>query len=204
VSGLPPVPAVLPVQRGTDLTVEEIEFLTSKGIDFEGQPAVRRESPHTSSLRIDLKSYPEKIDLGNLTQHLLSQNGKNIWQRSFITGKHLKRIERTEKQVMRVISEQTVSNGNAFGKHFRIWSHKNGDKLLRGDYWVQICCFPTCTCEDYFQHHGFRSSFLLCKHLYWVFKNIFRLDIQTNLLIIQPVLTVAELEGMLARQTNMA
>jgi hypothetical protein len=136
VSGLPLVPAVLPVQRGTDLTVEEIEFLTSKGIDFEGQPAIPGESPQASSLRIDLNSYPEKINLGNPTQRLQSQNGKKIGQRSFITSKHLKRIERAEQQVMRVISEQTVLNGNAFGKCLCIRSHKNGateGRLLGAD-----------------------------------------------------------------------
>jgi hypothetical protein len=187
-----------------DLTVEEIEFLTSKGLDFEGRPAIPGESPQVSSLQIDLDSYPEQINLCNLTQRLQSQNGKKIQHRSLITAKHLKRIERAEQQVMRVISEQTLLKGNAFGKRFHIWSHEKGDKLLRGDYWVQICCFPTCFCEDYLQHHGFLSSFLLCKHLYWVFKNIFCLEIQTNLLIIQPVWTVAKLQGVLARQTNMA
>jgi hypothetical protein len=61
-----------------------------------------------SSLWIDLNSYPEKIDLGNPTQRLQSQNGKKIWQRSFIIGEHFKRIERAEEQLMRVIAKQTV------------------------------------------------------------------------------------------------
>jgi hypothetical protein len=69
VSGLPPV---LQVQCGTDLTVEEIEFLTSKGIDFEGRPAIPGESLQASSLQIDLDSYPEEINLCNPTQRLQS------------------------------------------------------------------------------------------------------------------------------------
>jgi hypothetical protein len=177
VSGLPPVPAVLPVQLGTALTSEEIEFLTSQGIDFEGQPTISGEALQACSLRIDLNRYPEKINFVNQTQRLPSQNGKRIRQRTFIIGKHLKRIEKAEQEEMTVVAEEIVLQGNAYGRRFRIRSHENDETLPTVDYWVQICCFPTCSCEDYFRHHGYSCSFLLCKHLYWVFKHIFCLDI---------------------------
>ena len=40
----------------------------------------------------------------------------------------------------------------------------------------------------------------LCKHLYWVLKNVFGLNIELNLAVIQPVWTVGELKEVLAGQ----
>jgi hypothetical protein len=80
----------------------------------------------------------------------------------------------------------------------------DGGSVKIMEYWVQIFCFPTCTCDNFWKHHWYKQSFLLCKHLYWVFKHIFHLEIWTNLLIIQPVWTVGELKDVLARETDLA
>lgn len=203
VTGLPPVPTILQVQLGTTLTIAEIEFLSSKGLHFVGRSQVSGLSSHGVALRIDVDSYPERINMENTTDRLQFRNRNRIRHRSVITINHLQRIERAEQQEMIVISEQTVTEGNAFGMRFCVRTHENEDTPLYKEYWVQICCFPTCSCDDYWQHHWYKSSFLLCKHLYWILKNVFHLEIRTNLLIIQPVWTVAELKCVLDRYTLM-
>jgi hypothetical protein len=127
-----------------------------------------------------------------------------VQQRNSYTAKHLERIERAEREDMTVVSIQTVTEGIAYGKRVCIRTHENEDNVQTKQYWVLICCFPTCSCDDYWKHHWYKQLFLPCKHQYWVFKNIFRLDIQSNLLVIQPVWTVAELNDVLERQTTIS
>jgi hypothetical protein len=199
-NGVPPVPQILDVQIGTNLTVEEIDFLTKQGLDFCGRPHIAGLSNEGAALRIDVNSYPERINIADSRTLLRSRNGKTIRLRSTITGSHRERIERAEREEMRVISEETVTEGNAFGKRFCVRTHENEENVQTKEYWVQICCFPTCSCQDYYDHHWKRSSFLLCKHLYWVLKNVFGLNIESNLAVIQPVWTVGELKEVLAGQ----
>jgi hypothetical protein len=176
-SSVPLVPPILEVQLGTNLTVEEIDFLTHKGFDFVGCPHIAGLSPQGAALQIDVNIYPERINIANLTTCLRSRNTKAIRQRSVITMNHLIRTKKAERQEMRVISEETVTERNACGKQFCICTHQNEEKVQTKEYWVQICCFPTCSCEDYYDQHWKRSSFLLCKHVYCVIKNVLSLNI---------------------------
>jgi hypothetical protein len=204
VSRLTLVPGVLQVQAGTNITPAKADYLERKGLDFVGQTSVPLVTRDSSFLRINLEDYLEPIDIANLSARPLFCNQKRIRQRNAITNEHLKRIERAELQEMRVISDCTITQGNAFGRLLCIWSHENEGSLQTKEYWVQICCFPTCSCDDFSQHHWYKQSFLLCKHLYWVYKNIFCLEICTNLLLIQPVWTVGELKKVLEQDTEMS
>ena len=114
-NGVPPVPQILDVQIGTNLTVKEIDFLTSKGLDFCGRPHIAGFSNEGAALRIDVNGYPERINIFDSRTLLRSRNGKTIHLRSAITRSHRERIERAEQEEMRVISEEIVTKGNAFG-----------------------------------------------------------------------------------------
>ena len=203
ISTLPAVPTTLRVQQGTDLTGAEIEFLSSQGLQFVGHPRIA-DLPlqDGSSLRIDVNTYPERIDITNPTLRIPFRNSVRVRQRNSYTAKHLERMERAEREDMTVVSIQTVMEGNAYGKRLCIRTHEREDNIQTKEYWVQICCFPTCSCDDYWKHHWYKHRYLPCKHQYWVFKNVFRLNIQENLLVLQPVWTVAELNDVLERQTT--
>jgi hypothetical protein len=128
-SGVPLVLPILDVQLGTNLTVQEIDFLTHKGLDFVGCPHIAGLSPEGAALQIDVNSYLERINIANLTTCLRPRNDKKIRQRRVITGNHHKRIERAEQEEMRVILEETVTEGNAFGKRFCVCTHKNEENV---------------------------------------------------------------------------
>jgi hypothetical protein len=115
-SGVLPIPLILELQLGTNLTIQEIDFLMHKGLDFVGCPHITGLSPEGAALQIDVNSYPKRISIANLTTRLQSRNDKKIRQRSVITGNHCKRIVRSEREEIRVISEETIIERNAFGK----------------------------------------------------------------------------------------
>jgi hypothetical protein len=98
-------------------------------LDFVGQTLVPSVTRDSSFLQINLDNYPERIDIANLSARPLFCNQKRIRQCNAITNEHLKRIKRAESQEMRVISDCTITQGNAFGWQLCIWSHENEDNL---------------------------------------------------------------------------
>jgi hypothetical protein len=97
------------------MTPAKADYLWRKGLDFVGQTLIPLVTRDSSFLWIDLDNYSERIDIANLTACPLFCNQKRIWQRNSITNEYLKRIERVEWQEMRVISDCTITQGNAFG-----------------------------------------------------------------------------------------
>jgi hypothetical protein len=135
-SSVPPVPLILEVQLGTNLTVKEIAFLTHKGLDFVGRPHIAGLSPQGAAPLIDVNIYPESINIADLTTCLRSRNTKAIGQKNVIIVNHCKRIKRAEQEELRIISDETVTKENAFGKRFCVCTHKNSNKIQTKEYWV--------------------------------------------------------------------
>lgn len=99
---------------------------------------------------------------------------------------------------MTIRGEWEVSTGNGWGKQFKLRTHEN----LRtpNNYFVQVCIFPSCSCPDFYNCHSRRQPFMPCKHLYWVYQTVFKLDVEESTLTSQAILTVGEVRLILERQ----
>lgn len=189
---------------GSNLTQDEIHFLLGSGISIAGLVSrcvtrLTNTSPAQLELRINVDLFPEVVDIHDVSSRLHSRNGKLCRQRLKDTVEVLKRIKSAEKDEMRVLTERDVSQGNGFGKQFCLVTHENDGKPTR-NYWIQICCFPCCSCDDFYTRHTRGKPYLPCKHLFWIFKNIFGLDLHTSLVVKQPIWTIGEVSEILLRQ----
>lgn len=83
----------------------------------------------------------------------------------------MKRIKLSKEDHMRSISLKTVLEGSKWGKEFLEGTHKI-DGIIARRYWVQICCFPSCSCDKYFNNLFqtlFRCYYMCCRcHLAWL------------------------------------
>ncbi len=67
---LPPIPPILQVQHGTNLSFGEIDFLTQQGLDFIGRLDIAGVCPQGPALKIDINSYPQRINIDDPTNRL--------------------------------------------------------------------------------------------------------------------------------------
>jgi len=97
-----------------------------------------------------------------------------------------------------VLSERDVFQGNGRGSQISVITHeKNGlDRI----YWIQIYVFPCCSCADFVNRHNRGRPYLACKHIFWVYMTVYRLDLQSSALIMQGMLTVGEVTEILNRR----
>ena len=200
VGALPPIPDSIPMSSGTNASPEELEFLLAQGLRVEGwtrQPSTI--GPTAVDLAIDVNHFPERVSLQNPTLRLMSRNGKQCRQRQLDSAEFLKKKRSATVEVMRKVDEVTVIHGNGWGKQICIATHENDPRLAKR-YWVQICVFPCCSCPDFFKRHTTNKSYMPCKHLLWTFRNTFRLDLGSSLIVKQPVLTISEVMELIGRQ----
>ena len=194
---LPSPPEKLEVLVGTNLSIAEMDYLTQMGLRWTGQAVVPNANPNAVGLRINVDLFYEKINLEDPIFRLPSRNGRNSRQRFTQTSSHFTRIQSAETQRMSVIMEKDITRGNGWGKQILVQNHE-GD-ISTSQYWVQVCIFPCCSCEDFWRRHSHSKPYLPCKHIFWVYKNIFHLDLHNSTLVNQPILTVREVQLILER-----
>lgn len=205
---LPFQPASLPVMIGTHLRDEEVDFLVQNGIILEGfggpnnaneafVPGTPFPGASVIDLRINVNTFQEKVVLDAELFRFSTRNGRRVRSRACLSAEHLKRIKSSEEETKRVITEKSVDGGNGWGKQVLIGCHELDGRIPRR-YWVQICCFPSCSCDDFFKGHTHNVAYVPCKHIYWVFRIrcSWRIRLETHLS--HPVLTVGEVRQLLS------
>ena len=95
--------------------------------------------------------------------------------------------------------EKDITEGNGWGKQLLVQNYVQ-DSMKLSQYWVQVCIFPSCSCEDFWRRHSHSKPYLPCKHIFWVYKNRFHLDLHNSTLVNQPILTVGEVQYIIQRQ----
>lgn len=203
---LPPPPSVLPVVVGTNLSQREIQFLLEQGIKLQGlhtgEAPVDSSSaetvgiPSSLDLRINVDEFPEKVLISSPDYRHSRRNGRVCRIRSTDSSAHLSRVVSATREIMRIVAQRQVHHGNGTGKQFCIATHEH-DNLPPKRYWVQICCFPSCSCDDFFRRHTRGKSYQACKHIYWVYKNVGRLDLTSSFIVKQPILSLTEVQSLL-------
>lgn len=192
---LPSRPQFLPVAIGTSLTDAEISHFREIGLINIQRDNTTETNPF--DLRIDVNLFTERVDLQDPSRRLPSRNGKLSRQRTGLTSQNLKRIASANQESMSLICEKTVTLGNRWGMQYQIRTHEENE-ALKSSYWVQICCFPCCSCDDFFKSHSHKRPYLTCKHLYWVYKNVFGLDLLQSSVVNQPVLSIGEIQTLIS------
>jgi hypothetical protein len=130
------------------------------------------------------------------TRKLTSRNGRDCRQRNLNTIEFRKRKLAAIHQDMRVIAEVTVVHGNGWGKQYCLLT-QGGSRNIPSKYWIQLCCFPCCSCPDFHRRHTRSLPYLPCKHILWLYKNIFHLDLESSGIVMQPILSIAEVRYLL-------
>jgi len=113
-----------------------------------------------------------------------------------------KRVLASSNEEMRVVQHREVLSGTGFGKQLLIATHESNGQILKR-YWIQICCFPCCSCDDFYKRHTRGKAYMACKHLFWVYKNIFCMELKSNMVVRQPVLTIGEVQELIAHYCGM-
>lgn len=191
---LPPRPQYLPVAIGTSLTEEEILAFREAGL-IETQ-RVNNIVAHPFELRINVNHYCERVNVHDPTKRLPTRDGKLCRQRLNLTPENVKRINSALSETMSVLVQNKISSGNGWGSQFLILTNTL-EHSMATKYWVQICCFPTCSCDDFYKRHSSNRPYLTCKHIYWVYRSVFGLDLMKSTLVNQPILSVSEVQTLL-------
>lgn len=182
----------------------ELDFLLSVGIlvsERLGCSGSSEVGPTAADLVIDVDCFPERVMLDEPFFRLSSRNGKQCRQRVLVSAQFRQRIKAASDERMRVLSQKVVVQGNGWGKQFQICTHEDVPRLTKR-YWVQICCFPCCSYRDFFQRHSSSKAYVPCKHLLWVFRNLFQLDLETAEVVKQPILSILEVRLLLDSQAT--
>ncbi|KAL3675169.1 hypothetical protein R1sor_025117 [Riccia sorocarpa] len=198
---MPRSPEVMPVMTGTNLSQAEVDFLTGNGIilvhRIRVEAAPMRDFPTVTEIRINVDAYPQKI--GSVAPDFVyNQRGSKGCRRKSVPSNDCQtRLQSARTTTMMLSGEWTVTEGNGYGKVFRISTHLDED--IR-NYLVQLCCFPACSCGDFFERESRLRTFFPCKHLYWVYMNILGLRPGSSIMH-QPVFSRLELDILLSMQT---
>ena len=205
---LPPAPPQLPVAVGTNLSQEEIRFLLEQGLQiqglrrhktpFESPPEDFPTVPTHLDLRVIVDDFPEKVDVNNLDFRHSKRNNRVCQNRASDSSAHVSRVQSAKLQRMRILHEIPIHTGNGAGKQYLIATHED-DNLPPKRYWVQICCFPSCSCEDFYRRHTRGKSYQACKHILWVYKTVGGLDLPSSFIVKQPILTLREVQDLLGQ-----
>ncbi|KAL3691294.1 hypothetical protein R1sor_004945 [Riccia sorocarpa] len=195
---MPHVPSVFPMQIGTGLTQEEVDFLTDNGFVLVRRTVVHAPDtfPSKAEIKVILDGHTEKVQDFPRNHRFKSRRGRGCRQKLQPSNTCNTRLERARSEQMQVLYSWLVTTGNGWGKVFKIASGQEPTRV----YIVQICCIPSCSCQDFFDRETRGATFSPCKHIYWVYLNVLHLDPNTCKRIHQPVHTMEEVEAML---TNM-
>ncbi|KAL3686650.1 hypothetical protein R1sor_009224 [Riccia sorocarpa] len=198
---MPTVPDVMPILTGTNLSQVEVDFLTAKGFTlvhrFPEVAIPRTRTPTVVDIKINVDAYPQKIDAVPSSFRFNSRGTKGCRRKSTPSGECNDRLERAITTTMLRTETWVISEGNGYGKRYKICTHVQSAEP--NHYIVQICYFPCCSCDDFFQRETRRNTFVPCKHMYWVYLNIFGLSLN-EVFIHQPVFTRDELDKLLSME----
>ncbi|KAL3681543.1 hypothetical protein R1sor_024499 [Riccia sorocarpa] len=201
---MPPVPEVMPVITGTNLSQAEVDFLGAKGFvlvhrlpqavpNIVGRPSI-------VDIRINVDTYPQKVQSVPLDFRYNARGTKGCRRKTTPSKECNKRVQSALTSVMMLNGTWDIHEGNGCRKMFRVSTHLHADVR---NYIVQICCFPTCSCQDFFEMETLRNSYIPCKHLYWVYFKVLGLSPNINL-VHQPIFSKKELELIISYQTKSA
>jgi hypothetical protein len=192
VASVPPIPDTWPVKVGTKLTKMEIIALENAGFRLpESQPMMPRNFfPEGSSA--DLKAYPPPL---NPSIHPTTRSGKRIRRNPDApTLKNLNNCASALTVVGKIIRIMMVPP-TALGCIVSLESEG-----LSGvqTYLLTIGTFPSCNCPNFTvmvgKSLGKRGSWNNCKHLYYVFNIVCRLDPDEDVFIHAPSLSWNEVK----------
>ncbi|KAL3680346.1 hypothetical protein R1sor_023302 [Riccia sorocarpa] len=197
----PRVPEVMPVLTGTDLSQEEVDFLTERGIQLVHQVPrtipVAIDQPSVLDIQINVDAYPQKVISAAPDFHFQARGTKPCRRKTSPSGACSKKLQRARTTTMMLTGSWSVSEGNGYGRMYRISTHLNADVR---SYIVQLCCFPTCSCGEFFERESRRSSFFPCKHIYWIYLNVLGLRPDANIMH-QPVFSKNEVDKLVSMET---
>ncbi|KAL3686620.1 hypothetical protein R1sor_009194 [Riccia sorocarpa] len=201
---MPPVPEVMPVITGTNLSQAEVDFLGAKGFvlvhrlpqavpNIVGRPSI-------VDIRINVDIYPQKVQTVPLDFGYNARGTKGCRRKPTPSTECNKRVQSALTSMMMLNGTWDIHEGNGCGKMFRVSTHLHADVR---NYIVQICCFPTCSCQDFFERETLRKTYCPCKHLYWVYFKVLGLSPNINL-VHQLIFLKKELELIILYQTTSA
>ena len=200
ISNLPDRPQFLPIAQGTKLSQEEISHFEQVGLLAYSESQGKGIQVSSLELRIDVNLFQERIDMRNPDIPSKTRDGLKCRRKKHLTTKNIERIRLSEKEQMRVLSVKNVTTGNGWGRQYLIETHLQVQSRPC-KYWVQICCFPCCSCPDFYGRHTYRQPFMTCKHLYWVYKNAFGVDIRDDSLVHQAILSLTDVQAFMKRDS---
>ncbi|KAL3692942.1 hypothetical protein R1sor_006593 [Riccia sorocarpa] len=158
------------------MTQEEVDFLTGKGylLVSANRPSQSTNAyPTEAQTKVLVNAYPEKVMERPRDYRFKTRRGRGCRQKSTPSVSCLRRLERARSASIRVLHSWNVSNGNGYGMLFHVASGESPDERI---HIVRICCFPACSCQDFWERETGLRTYVPCKHIYWVFLNIFRYD----------------------------
>ncbi|KAL3683469.1 hypothetical protein R1sor_001491 [Riccia sorocarpa] len=194
---MPMVPDIMPVQRGTHLTQEEVDFLTKNGFTLVQRPDAnmnqRDTFPTEAEIKVLVEAYPEEVHSHARNFRFKTSGGRRCRQKTTPSTSCLKRLERARSSQMRLIQtwEVPTVTGTA---NFSSGENPSDQR----HYIVRVCCFPSCSCKDFWEREVRLQTYVACKHIYWVFLNVFGLLPSADK-IHQPVLTLEEVDVLMGQ-----
>ncbi|KAL3679504.1 hypothetical protein R1sor_022460 [Riccia sorocarpa] len=164
---MPPVADIISVQRGTNMTQEEVDFFTEKDFLLVSSRSNQRTGsfPTGAEIKVLVDAYPEKVDERPLHYRFKTRRGRGCRQKHSPSASCLTQLERARSSSMHVLKSWRMSSGNGYGRLFRVAS---GDETNQRNYIVNFCSFPSCSCQDFWEREVRLQTYVPCKHLYWV------------------------------------
>ncbi|KAL3686617.1 hypothetical protein R1sor_009191 [Riccia sorocarpa] len=138
--------------RRTEEVDSEVDFLGAKGfvlVHRLPQPVpniVGR--PPIVDIRINVDIYPQKVQAVPLHFRYNARDTKGCRRKATPSQECLNRVHSALTSVMMLNGTWDIHEGNGCGKMFRVSTHLHADVK---NYIVQLCCFPTCSCQDFFE-----------------------------------------------------
>ncbi|KAL3681934.1 hypothetical protein R1sor_024890 [Riccia sorocarpa] len=129
---MPRVPDVFLVQRGTNMTQEEVDFLTGKGFIFVSRNRTESNDayPTEAQIKVMVDAYPEKVMEQPRDYRFKTRRGKGCRQKSTHSASCLTRLERARSASIRVLHSSNVSTGNGYGMLFRVASGERPEESI--------------------------------------------------------------------------
>ncbi|KAL3686639.1 hypothetical protein R1sor_009213 [Riccia sorocarpa] len=164
---IPQIPEVMPVQLGTKITQAECDFLIVNGFVLVHRiPSTTHQAqdfPSIVDIRINIDLYAQKVQSVPSTFRFNSRGQKQCRRKTTASNECMNRLQSARTTTMLLTGQWEVREGNGYRKMFQISTHLGADMRR---YIVQLCCFPTCSCEDFFTRETHVKTFTPCKHIY--------------------------------------
>lgn len=121
-----PLPEVLVVKMGTNLSADEINCLIHNGVKLKG---VRKDAfcatvvPAAIDRRVNVEIFSKKIRALNVSFHFSTRNRRPVHLWSMLSAQHLKRIRSSKEEHMRRVTYHSILTGNGFGQQILVGCH---------------------------------------------------------------------------------